>query len=148
MWGWLMQDRAANFDDYGPVTCRDFLREMQKREQAEVISMAYIEDHNPVGIMTALPITSRLWTTHGICFTKSVHGTGIPLEAMRQFLDLLWLKGAQKVCASYFADNERVDKFLRKLGAQREGVRLDHTLRNGKPTDMIDVAFFRFRGNR
>jgi len=66
---------------------------------------------------------------------------GHGIEAMRQFLDMLFSTGVEKIAAGYFADNLRVRAFLRKLGAEDEGYLKAHTVRNGERIDMRQVAF-------
>lgn len=141
-WQWLNEFPLQNFDDYGPTTEEQFCAEMKDRMGQEEIFEA-IHDGAPVGIIGYLPITMRMGYLHGICFTRSVHHTGIPFQAMTEFLDSRYRSGVEKISASYHADNVVVRTFLKKLGAVDEGLLLRETMRNGKPLDKYLVAFHR-----
>ena len=124
-WKWLLEFPHCNFDDYGPKTEQEFIAQMTERMENElIVGVTPIgEERQLVGIMAYLPLTPRLGSFHGICFARAVHGTGLPLQAMRQFIADLFGRGKiEKIAASYFADNQRVRAFLKKLGAEDEVV--------------------------
>lgn len=140
-WRWLNEDRDANFDDSGPMTAAHFTRELRLRLEREQV-YGVTADGRAVGFFGYQPITPRLGTFHGICFTRRVCGTGIPADAIGQFLEARFANGVEKICASFFADNLRVARFFQKLGAVSEGLHRKHTVRHGVPIDVALVAIF------
>ncbi len=142
MWEWVNQAPEFNFDDYGPQDYVAFTMEMRQRQLVEMQSIALL-DHRPVGIMTFLPLTERMGMLHGICFDESVHGKGVAQWAMMDFLAAVFDGPIEKICASFFADNLRVHRFLTKLGAEDEGLMRRHTIRKGLAIDMRMIAFFK-----
>jgi len=150
LWIWLNEFPRANFDDYSPKTFEEFQVEIFQRMQPdssgrvrEFIVVALL-DGKPIGFIGYRPITERLGTLHGICFSKAVHGKGHAAFAVRNLINAIMKDGkVQKIEANYFKDNARIKKFLRKLGFEHEGTRFDHTLRQGKPIDVSLVALYR-----
>jgi RimJ/RimL family protein N-acetyltransferase len=143
VWQWMNEFPSANFDDYGPQDFRAFLSEMRIRMKVEKTWAISSRQDRLCGIVAYLPITSRMGTFHGICFAKGCCTREEKRDALRLILKDIFDSGVEKVCASYFADNFKIDRFLTDLGAVRESYFRRHTLRNGVPLDMIQVAIFR-----
>ncbi len=141
-WAWLHEFPANNFDDYGPTTYAEFAEEMERRGGAEQTWGIMAAGHL-CGIVAYLPYTPRSGTFHGVCFTRSVHGTGIPRAAVRAIADEIFASGVEKISASFFASNLKVHRFLAGLGAVDEGLMRQHTLQGGIPIDMRLVALFK-----
>jgi RimJ/RimL family protein N-acetyltransferase len=141
LWEWLQEAPAANFDDYAPRTRTAFRDAFLARLTVERTWGVRLEG-SPVGVIAYVPITARLGTFHGICFTQHVCGTGVAREAVSYVLEQLWASGVEKVCASFFADNGRVHRFFAKLGARDEGTQRAQTIRYGEPLDLSLVAVF------
>ncbi len=141
-WAWLNENEDANFDDYGPPRYAEFERQMLERAKTER-TWGVIHAGKLCGIVAYLPITPRLGTWHGICFVSEVHGTGIARAALRVIIKELFDSGVEKITASYFADNSRVERFLLALGAEYEGTLRKHTMRHGQAIDMRVVGFFK-----
>lgn len=115
---------------------------MQFRSKIEK-TWAISKDGQLCGIVAYLPITPRMGTFHGICFAKGHCLPKEKREAVRTILKEIFDSGIEKICASYFADNSKIERFVKDLGAVRESYFSRHTLRNGQPLDMVQVAFFR-----
>ncbi len=141
-WGWLHQFPDNNFDDYGPRDYESFSRDLKQRIATERTWLA-LRDGEPCGIIGYLPITPRMGSFHGICFDKAVHGYGTAKAAVSMVIEELFDSGVEKICASFFLENERVFNFLSGLGSRTEGILRKHTLRHGVPIDMRQVAIFR-----
>jgi len=142
LWTWLHESKESNFDDYGPTTYQAFVEEMKDRSERELSWMATWND-KPVGFIGYAPVNLRLGSTHGICFTKEVHGKGVAYEAVSRIVEQLFASGVEKIQACYFASNLRVAEFLNKLGFYQEGYFVAQTVRNGNLEDMRLVARFR-----
>ncbi len=140
LWKWLQEYPRANFDDYGPRTEEEFHVTMARRLQNHELCMGALENGKLIGMIGYSPITDRLGSLHGICFSKEVHGTGAAAASVRRFLGMLFAGKVEKVFATYFADNLRIKKFLRKQGFVHEGMLVSHTVRVGKAIDMSLVA--------
>lgn len=100
------------------------------------------KDGQLAGIIGYLPITDRLGTFHGICFARSAWGRETTMTAVCSVIAQLFKEGVKKICASYFADNEKIRRFLSDLGAEDEGLLHAHTMRDGIPISMRVVAIF------
>jgi RimJ/RimL family protein N-acetyltransferase len=142
-WSWLRQFPECNFDDYGPKSLDEFIVAMRLREASGEKTWGVRKDNTLVGIVGYAPQTPRMGWFHGICFTKSACDRETPKAAVSMILQELFEAGVEKVSAAYFADNHRVDRFLKGLGAREEGYFLAHTLRDGSPIDMRSVAIFK-----
>jgi len=143
LWNWLHEYPEANTDDYGPVSFEEFSIEMRRRMESGERTWGVLSDGALCGAIGFAPATERLGWFHGICFSQSVHGRGIARQAVARVLDELFASGIEKVCAGYFADNARIDRLFKRLGAVEEGLLRAQTLRNGKPVDMRLIAIFR-----
>ena len=142
VWKWANEFPEMNFDDSGPKSAEDFWSMMEDRMKHETMMIAE-SGSIPVGIVAMRALSDRHVMFAGICFTRTVHGTGIPLQAVRKVLDQLYQGGVQKVSAKFFASNLRVERFLRTMRFQREGYLQSETMCDGKPMDMILMAALR-----
>lgn len=141
LWGWIQECPDANLDDYGPKSLEAFCQEMQRRAAIERTWAVSLYDR-PAGVIAYLPCREYVGMFHGICFAQNVCGTGLAHEAVERVLAQLWREGVEKVSAAFFADNERVFRFLVKLGAEYEGVLKAQTRRGGQPVDTVLMALF------
>lgn len=142
LWGWMNEFRKWNFDDDGPKTEHELADVLMARSAAGGFLVTVLYNDEPVGSIGFSKLTSRLAVFQGICFTRAVHGTGVPTMAVRHIMDLLKADGVEKLSAEYHADNGRVRKFLRKLGFEDEGLLKDHIIRGGEPVGLRMVAWF------
>lgn len=138
-WSFEYPERVR--DDFWPKTVGELRDELNRRATSE-LTVAVVEDGVPVGFIGYSGITSHIGTLRGVCFTKTVHGNGTPLKALRMVLQQQFDGGVHKILAFPFADNARAIAFYYKLGAKYEGCLRQHTLRKGKLTDMLLLAFF------
>ena len=143
-WQWLQEFPQANFDDYGPQTFNQFEPHMQWRVTTER-TWAVFKEGQPCGVVGYAPITPRLGALHGICFAKGLCTRDEKREAVRLILRELFDSGVAKICATFFADNSKIGPFLSDLGALEEGYLRQHTLRDGQPINMVQVAIFSSR---
>ena len=140
-WEWIHEFPLANLDDYAPQTLDAFTRDMQERFTYER-SWAVLKHENYCGMVAYRPVTNRLGWLHGICFAKG-HCTSEEKRAVvTNILNELFGQGIDKICATFFADNRKIEKFLCDLGAVREGVLVNQTVRQGLLLDMVQVALF------
>lgn len=163
---WAMEYPSANLDDYAPKTSKECLQALQYRfgvrdedgtavggendnpERSWAIYVgegpAYPYDGTkPCGLVGYLPMTPRLGVLHGILFSQGKIGREDRRAALGQIISELFGSGVEKISASYFASNRKVHKFLEDLGFIPEGIFRKHTLQNGVPIDLIQVALFK-----
>jgi RimJ/RimL family protein N-acetyltransferase len=141
-WNWLNEFPDRNRDDFGPQSSEEFVSEMEARERNEY-TFGVLKEGELCGIVGYQPQSPYLGMLHGICFTRSAWGRQTTLTAVRMILGKIFEAGVEKVSASHFADNEKIGRFLRDLGAVHEGHLTRHTLRHGRPVDMCLVAIFK-----
>jgi RimJ/RimL family protein N-acetyltransferase len=147
LWDWLGQFPLNHFDDGGPRTCDEFAGTIAERlAHGERLYGVFDDRGELVGAIGMAFLSPRAAMFHGISFDRPAHGTGIAQRAVAAILDELFRSGIEKVSAAYFADNERVHRFLKKLGAVEEGYLRRQTRRGGVPVDMRLVAFFKEEG--
>ena len=144
VWRWLNEFPESNFDDYGPKTEAEFTATLKQR-QANV-GVQYVfnfrQDKDLVGLIGFAFLNPEVGQLQGALFPKSVHRTGLPQEAFTMFLKLLRTLDVRKLVALYPEDNENIKRFLLGFGFVTEGALKAHTKRNGKLTDVEQVALF------
>ena len=91
-----------------------------------------LKDDIPVGAIGYAETARGIGMFKGICFTKSVHGTGVAREAVSRVLEKVFSEGVGIVYARFFWDNHRVKRFLEKLGMELLMRSHSNVLRNGK----------------
>lgn len=141
LWDILHEFPDHNFDDSGPGNLLEFTAVMEARLNAEIMTAVDV-DGKFSGAMAFLPFSNRSGMLHGLCFQKRLHGTGIPLQCVQEFIAARFSEGYEKISAQIHADNQRAHRFLKKLGAVNEGYMKAHATRDGKPIDLRLVAFF------
>lgn len=114
LWGWLNEHPECNFDDSGPKSEEEFASRMERRRASGCELWEVVQLGQPVGVIGWNPVERKF---EGICFTESVHGSGVAFEACCAVLERVFERWAGVVRAAYFADNKRVDGLFRKLGA-------------------------------
>jgi RimJ/RimL family protein N-acetyltransferase len=142
LWAWMQEDPDANGDDTAPKTCDAFEMALRGRAARGEQSWGFTHEGTPIGAMAFQPLSGDVGTLHGICFTRAVHGTGLPRAAVAVVLTELHAAGMRKICASYLVTNARVERFLQKLGFVIEGTLRDHTTVHGHRVSVRCVALF------
>lgn len=143
VWVWLHQYPSANFDDYGPKTYGEFVDQMRKRRTLETI-LCVSAAGEPVGVVAHTEVARGIRMFRGICFTKEVHGTGIPRDSVAQILHGMFTSGTWEVCAKYFYDGTHIRRFLQHFGAVDRWP-LSSTLRDGESIEVRKVAISKDR---
>jgi RimJ/RimL family protein N-acetyltransferase len=138
LYGWLREDWDANVSDEGPQTLEDVQADLMQRDGVEQ-TWGVMTDA-PVGFLGYAPVNHDTGMLHGVCFAKAVHGTGLAARSLTAVLVELARQNVRKVSASYFADNQRVRRFLQRQGFVDEGFLVNQTRRHGVLTSMYLVA--------
>lgn len=141
LWEFMLEFPRHNFDDGGPATFEQFEQNMAQRLGHELLA-AFDLDGEFIGATAYRPFSLRSGVLHGMCFSKKVHGSGVPAEAMGAFIKSLFRDGAEKISAQLHADNARAWRFFKKLGFVQEGLFREHTTRAGRLIDLRIIALF------
>lgn len=142
-WEWINEYPERNMDDYSPRDLRAFEAEIQARHASGELTWIVYKNNVPCGFVGYKPWSPTHGVFHGICFTQSAWGRETTATAVKMVLGQLFDFGVQKVSAFYFADNPKIDRFLRDLGGQQEGYLVNQALRGGQLVDMIVLALFK-----
>jgi RimJ/RimL family protein N-acetyltransferase len=121
LWEWLQEFPEHNFADFGPKTFDEFREEMERRQERGWKLYLALWGNLPAGAIGYQRLDEPQNTTawfRGIAFTRSVHGSGVPLGAVFEVLKRGFDEGVERVYAEFFADNIAVAKFLKKLAAK------------------------------
>ena len=138
---WMLEFPERTLDDFWPRNPQAFSDAIEARSIAEKTFLV-TEDEKPVGFIGYCRITSHLGSLRGVCFTREVHGNGTAVRVVRKLLQCEFDEGVHKIMAFPFTDNLRAIAFYKKLGAIKEGTLAKHTIRGGKVTDLLAMAFF------
>lgn len=142
LWAWLQQFPQANFDDGAPEDFEGFARAFDIMATPPRQLWGVEIDGQLLGAIGFEQLSRRTGMLRGICFDRSAHGSGAPLQAVGHFLELAWKTGFRKISARYLASNRRGRAFFKKLGAVDEGYLKDDTEQKGRPIDVRVIAFF------
>ena len=142
-WEWINEFPERNLDDYGPRDLASFITDIEARHAAGESTWCVYKKGQPCGIISYKPWTPMHGTFHGICFTKSVWGRETTTTAVQLVLDQIFRSGVVKVSAFHFADNIKINRFLRDLGAVQEGYLEKQAMRGGELIDMVLLALFK-----
>jgi len=121
LWEWMQEFPEFNFSDHGPKSYIEFTEEMERRKERGWDLYLVFWDSLPIGAIgyQRMEIQGKpvAWF-RGICFTREVHGSGLPLEAVFEVLKRGFEAGVERVYAEFFSDNIAIAKFLAKLAAK------------------------------
>ncbi len=141
LWRWLREFPEQNFDDAGPKTLEELEQSIKERYRAGHTLIEVLANEKPAGLIGYQQVSLDVGIFRGICFTQSVHGSGIPIQALREFLESLFDGQTEKVYAQYFSFNRRVGRFLQKLGATLCGEALiSMSKQHGEPLSYTEVV--------
>jgi len=142
-WKWINEFPERNLDDYGPHDEASFVADMLARRVAGEKTWCAYKNGEPCGIIGYKPWTPTHGVFHGICFTQAAWGRETTATAVKLVLGQIFYSGVEKVSAFHFADNVKINRFLRDLGAVQEGYLVKQALRGGELIDMVLLALFK-----
>lgn len=134
----MLEFPSSNLDDSGPKTAVELGESLRAKQKAGEKVYLVVYRGRPVGAIGYAQTSPDEGRFRGICFTREVHGSGVPFQAVRMVLDQAFNSGTRIVGAVVFADNVRVQKFLKKLGGEDlwkpwRGPECPATVRDGEP---------------
>lgn len=143
VWDWLQEYPDANLDDTGPKGRGDFVCAMLRRRRQGEQTWCFWHGDQPCGIVAFLPLTERVGTLHGVCFSQGHLPRAEKLSAVRSVLCNVFAQGYVKIQASYFSSNHKIAAFLKDLQFREEGLLRRQTTQHGVPVDVQQVALFK-----
>lgn len=127
-------------DDYSPKTVEDFIAFFERAADQQKTWAVY--RNGELGGMISYQQVSPIVGTAHCVFKKTFWGHATTMEALRQaFLHMF--ENCTKISSPVMEGNKAMLSLLMKMGAKREGVLEAHTLRDGKPLNLVMTAFFR-----
>lgn len=142
VWLWTRDIRNRIMDDFGPQDVVAFVEwaiQLQERARVWGVWRRTAEGEELGGLVTFEPANPVMGVTH-VVFRKSFWGRDTTVEALRQAYSLVFASGILKISSVVFQDNHTVRALARRGGAREEGIFLGHTLRGGKPTNMVALG--------
>lgn len=88
------------------------------------------------GIVSFQALTPWLGTAHCL-FKKNLWGFETTIPALRTVAEEIFATGIWKLTVMPFRDNLQIKGVLKRLGAECEGTLREHTVREGKPVDVL-----------
>lgn len=142
LWIWAQAFRSRVADDYAPSTLEEFVRDWERRAAAGRRSWGVERAGELGGMFCYDPITDGVGLVHTV-FKKSFWGNETTLAALRIVLAELFDSGIRRVVFQCFADNASTVGLARKVGAVKEGVLRQDTMRGGKPVDVVVLGILK-----
>jgi RimJ/RimL family protein N-acetyltransferase len=140
IWEWIEPFRNRVSDDFSPKTLMEFLvyfREQSMRSH----TWAVYRSGELGGLVTYEKISPVVGTAHCI-FKKSFWGRATTMPALQAAIHEMFGESV-KLTLPVMDGNKAMLSLLSDLGASREGVLEKHTVRGGKPINVVMLALFR-----
>jgi len=142
VWGWIETFRSRVLDDFSPQSLPEYL-ERCLADSDRLKTWAVYRDGELGGMVTFEQWNPMLGTCHCL-FKKALWGRAVTLPALQQIAQEIFTDTkTTKIAMCVFHDNRPIRSLLTDLGAVIEGTYKAHTMRNGKPCDMIAFALFK-----
>lgn len=140
IWGWIEPFRWRVSDDFSPKTLTEFITFY--RAQAErAKTWAVYRDGELGGAITYEQVSPIVGTAHCV-FKKSFWGRKTTIPALQAAIGQMF-ECCTKLSLPVMDGNKAMLSLLRELGASKEGALEKHTLRDGKPVDLVLLALFK-----
>lgn len=142
---WISEFRHRVADDFAPNTLEGFVEQWER--DAGRKTWAVIRDGEIGGVITARAL-SPLVSEAQCVFAKRFWGHETTLVALRlAFAEVftgsigeVFTGTTKKISLVLFRDNHAIIGLIKKLGGTVEGTLVDHTLRGGRPVDLVVIG--------
>lgn len=135
IYAWMQRFWRSVADDFAPESLEAFMADWEARKPART-AWAVCRDGEIGGVIVVDQLSPVVANLHIVC-KRSFWGKETTLEAMRQACSAAFADGTLKLMCTVFPDNAHVIHLATQLGAEREGRLKNHTLRGGKPCDLL-----------
>lgn len=139
IFSWMAPFMARVSDDYSPKTMDAFV-EWFMGQSAVMKTWGVYRDGELGGVISFQQISPVVGTAHAT-FKKTFWGQATSVPAL-QLASAEMFQTCQKVALPVFGNNKSMLGLLAKLGAKKEGILKAHTVRDGKPLDIVMLALF------
>lgn len=140
IWNWIEPFRWRVSDDFSPKTLAEFLSHFSALA-SRGRTWAVYRGGELGGVISYEKLSPIVGTAH-VVFKKSFWGRGTTVPALR-LAGAEMLADVPKLSLPVFQGNKAMVALLMVAGAVQEGVLKKHSQRNGKPIDVVMMAFFR-----
>ncbi len=142
MWEWIQEFACFMVDDLCPQSFED----MEAKNRIDLANGARVyafiaEDGIPVGAVWGENAGDSVYAGH-LVFDRWALRPPEKLSLARLAIQQIFKDGARKIVWQLFADNRPFHIFMRRLGAQEEGLLKKATRRNGELRDVMLMASF------
>lgn len=144
IWAWIEPFRWRVSDDFSPKTLAEFVVHFRGVAERAAKTWAVYVSGELGGVITYERLSPVVGTAHAT-FKKSFWGQKTTLPAIDEAVNEM-LADRPKLSLPVIEGNKAMMGLLKKLGATQEGVLKAHTLRDGKPLDLVLMALFRKGG--
>lgn len=141
VWQWIADFRRSVADDFAPATCSAFVEQQLARAEHSRTWAVY-HDAELCGLVAYEPVSPVTGMTHAM-FRKDFWGHAITETALRMVYAEIFAGGARRIFGTPFTTNHASNALAMRLGFKKEGVLRKHTLRGGKPADMIVLGLLK-----
>ncbi len=135
IWTWTEEFRHQVTDDFGPKSLAEFMADWEAKGELR-LSWAIVHEGEIGGLVCVDRVSPVLGAVQFIT-KRSFWGSEKILPPIRAAYAAAFATGIQKLYSAVFIDNANVIHLARLLGAVREGRLRNHTMRGGKPADML-----------
>ena len=135
IWAWMQRFWKSVADDFAPRSLEEFMAEWERLKPVRT-SWGIFRDEELGGVIVVDNLTPVVANIH-IIAKQTFWGRETTLEAMKQACAATFEAGLIKIVCTVFPDNASVIHLATQLGAEREGRLKSHTLRGGKPCDLL-----------
>jgi RimJ/RimL family protein N-acetyltransferase len=133
VWAWCKPFRHLLADDFAPKTMGEFV---EARMASNWATAAIVRDGEICGLLALEPLNPVCGLVH-IVVRRDAWGRDTTDRAVRLGLQAAFDSGLLKVCGHTFTDNRMARALHRRMGFREEGILRSHTMRGGKPADLV-----------
>jgi len=140
VWNWMQSLRTKLCDDYAPQSLDEFLAHWERQT---CDTWGVLRDGELGGYVSFEKLTPVVGTAH-ILFKRSFWGFRTTIPALELvYAQAFERSGVSKILSLVFRDNHAIRALARHVGAREEGIFRNHTMRNGKPVDMVAIGLLK-----
>lgn len=139
VWTWMERFRSRVADDFAPKTLEEFVDDWERRGSE---TWAVYRDGELGGLVTVEQVSPVVASSHCL-FKKEFWGAETTIPALQQVYGKVFERGITKISSAVFHDNDTIKSLAYKIGAKREGMLRNQTLRGGKPVHMVVVGLLK-----
>jgi RimJ/RimL family protein N-acetyltransferase len=141
IWRWMSDVPCRVCDDFAPCTLEEFLAQWEQRRGVD--TWGVLRNGELGGYVSFEKLTPVVGTVH-VLFKRSFWGRGTTIPALELvYAQAFEQSGVSKILSLVFRDNHAIRALARHVGAREEGIFRNHTMRNGKPVDMVAIGLLK-----